>query len=83
MQIIGWLAVVLTAVQFIPQVVKAYTTKELKGASLATFVMIVVTASTWIVHGILHSDSVVIAANSLVLISAIAIVMLKLKYPGN
>jgi MtN3 and saliva related transmembrane protein len=82
-QLVGWLVVFLTAVQFVPQVVRAYRTKELRGISLTTFVLIVITASTWIVHGVVRHDEVVVFANAFVLISAIAIVILKLKYKNS
>lgn len=72
---IGWFAIFLTTVQFIPQVVRAYRLKKLTGLSLSTFSMIILTASTWIGYGILKSDGVVILANAFVLISAIMIVL--------
>jgi len=77
---IGWLAVTLTAIQFIPQVVKAIRTKRLKDISLLTFTTVIAAASVWILHGIHTSDLVIISANILVLISALIIMGLKIKY---
>ncbi len=72
---LGIFAVFLTTVQFIPQVRKAYGQKDLGGLSASTFFLITVTASTWIIYGIIKQDLVVIIANALVLISAVAILV--------
>ncbi len=78
--IVGWAAVVLTAIQFIPQVIKSLKTRKLRDVSLGTFLLIIVTAFTWLIYGIYESDIVIIAANALVLLSALIITTLKLKY---
>lgn len=72
---IGIFAVFITTVQFVPQVIRAYRLKSLKGLSLTTFSLITVTASTWIVYGLLKADMVVILANACVLISTVLIVL--------
>lgn len=72
---IGVFAVFITTVQFVPQVIRAYRLKSLKGLSLTTFSLITVTASTWIVYGILKADMVVILANACVLVSTVLIVL--------
>ncbi len=76
--IIGWLAVILTSIQFIPQVVKSLKTKELNGVSLGSFLLIIAAASTWILYGIHKNDFVIITANALVLTSALIISFLKI-----
>lgn len=72
---IGVFAVFTTTVQFFPQVIRAYRLKNLSGLSLSTFSMISVTATTWIVYGVLKQDLVVILANAFVLVSTLAIVL--------
>lgn len=80
MKLIGWFAVLLTTIQFLPQVFKAYRTKRVRDISLQTFLMMVMTATTWIIYGVLRMDFTIIAANSLVLISGILIVFAKLTF---
>ncbi len=75
LSVIGGLAVGLTMVQFIPQVIKAYKSRQLQSLSVATFLLVVITATTWIVYGVLRKDLVVITANALVLGSAVAILI--------
>ncbi len=77
--IIGWLAIILTSIQFIPQVIKSLRTKELKDVSLGSFLLVVAAASTWILYGIQRNDFVIITANVLVLTSALIISLLKIK----
>lgn len=72
--LIGIFAVFITTVQFVPQVVRAYKLKNLNGLSLSTFSLISVTATTWIIYGVLQSDLVVILANAFVLVSTALIV---------
>lgn len=74
------MVIVLTVTQFIPQVIKAIKTKKLKDISLLSFIMMASTASFWILHGIHRSDMVVVSANTLVLISILTIIILKIKY---
>lgn len=78
--IIGLVAVILTSIQFIPQVIKAFRTRKLRDISLTTFILIIFTAFSWILHGINRSDIAIISANFLILISASIIVILKIIY---
>jgi MtN3 and saliva related transmembrane protein len=67
-------------VQFVPQVVKAYRTKKVRDISLYSFVLVSITATTWIIHGLNQSDTVIISANVLVLISALLIIVSKILF---
>ncbi|MBU1159563.1 hypothetical protein KKD04_00075 [Patescibacteria group bacterium] len=70
----------LSAIQFIPQVIKSLKTKETKDVSLLTFLIIIAAASSWIIHGIHKSDIIIIIANILALVSALIIVILKIAH---
>ncbi|MBD3388300.1 MAG: hypothetical protein GF416_04415 [Candidatus Altiarchaeales archaeon] len=74
---IGWAAVVLTSVQFIPQVARAYTEKDLSAISTKTYVLAFFASLCWIIHGILQSDIIIITANTFVLLCATAIIIRK------
>lgn len=78
--IIAWLAVIFTATQFIPQALKAVVSRKLADISLGTFVMVLFTASFWILHGIHRSDIAIIVANTLAFITAVVIVTLKIMH---
>lgn len=80
LELIGWLGVTLTATQFIPQVIKSFKTKKLQDISLQTFILIIATATTWLIHSSFNGDIYIFLANALVLISAIIIVVLKIRY---
>ncbi len=81
--ILGWLAVILTSMQFIPQVIKSLRTKELKDVSLGSFLLVTAAASTWILYGVYSNDLVIITANVLVLTSALIISLLKITTKEN
>ncbi|MFH1404450.1 MAG: SemiSWEET family transporter [Candidatus Altiarchaeota archaeon] len=77
---VGWLAVAVTAAQFIPQVIKGYRTKSLKDVSGKMYVLVVVSTILWMTHGIYTRDPVIITANIMVFLCALAILYLKHKY---
>ena len=79
-EIIGWVAVVSTASQFFPQVVKAWRTKKVRDISLLSFILVTLTASSWLLYGYYKKDIVILAANALVFVSVIIIVVLKIMY---
>ncbi len=78
--IIGTLAAVLTGLQFLPQVFKSIKTKKLEDISTGTYGMIVTTSTLWLFHGFHVSDIYIIGANSLILVSAIITLVLKVLY---
>ena len=77
---VGWIAVALTALQFFPQVLKAYKSKKLGDISLITYVIVVSSSSMWIIHGVYKSDTVIITANVFVLACALSILVMKQIY---
>lgn len=72
-------ASILTAIQLIPQAVKAIRSKELSGVSLSAFSMITLTASLWLAYGIHLGDWAIIFANFITLLCSGTIVIVKLK----
>jgi len=64
----------------LPQVVKIFRTKQTKDLSLITFSMLSMGVFLWLIYGILIKEFPVIAANSVTLILALLIVIMKIKY---
>ena len=85
-QILGLVAGTCTSLAAVPQLVKAWKTKEVKDISLKMFLLYVVGIGLWLVYGILRNDSPIIITNSLSLTFNVAMLVLKLKYkdkPAN
>jgi len=78
--IIGLVAGILCTLSFLPQVVKIFRTKQTKDLSLITFSMLSIGVFLWLIYGILIKEFPVIAANSVTLILALLIVIMKIKY---
>ena len=77
---VGYFAAFCTTVAFLPQVIKAWTTKSTKDISLQMFLLIIVGVVSWLIYGILISSWPVIIANFVSLFFAISILIAKLKF---
>jgi MtN3 and saliva related transmembrane protein len=60
---LGYVAGFLTVSSFLPQVVRAWRTRQTRDLSFAMFALLIVSGSLWIVYGILNTDWPVIATN--------------------
>ena len=77
---IGYAAGALTVVSLLPQVLRAWRTRETHDLSLGTFVLLLVAGALWLVYGLIRSDWPVIATNSgLVLLNG-ALVLAKVRH---
>ena len=77
---LGLLAGALTTTSFFPQVVRIMRTKSAEDISTGMFVMFCTGVGLWLIYGVLHRDVALIAANSVTLILALTILVLKVKY---
>jgi len=77
---IGILAGTLTTVAFLPQVIKAYKSKETKDLSLVMFIIFSSGLILWIVYGLMAKALPVILANSVTLLLCFYLIYLKVKY---
>ena len=78
--VIGYTAGVLTAITFLPQVIKTW---KMKAAGELSFLMILLVAcsvSMWIIYGLLLMNNVIIFTNSFVLILSLILIYFKLIY---
>jgi len=72
--IVGSSAAILTAFAFIPQIIKAYTTKSVKDISLVTLFQLSLGVILWIAYGVHLRDYVIIIANSVTLVLLITLI---------
>lgn len=79
-QVIGSSAAVLTMFSFIPQIIKVVKTKSAKDVSLFTLLQLSLGVSLWIAYGLHLRNIIIIAANSLTLLSLIVLLYLYFNY---
>ncbi len=71
--IIGMLAATLTMFSFIPQIIKVLKNKSAKDVSLITILQLSLGVSLWIAYGIHLKNFIIIVANTITLITLIAL----------
>ncbi len=60
---LGYFAGALTVASFLPQVVRAWRTRQTRDLSLSSFVLLMTAGSLWIVYGAISSDWPVVITN--------------------
>lgn len=78
--LIGLLAGILTTVAFVPQLLVTYRSKSADDLSLWLLVTFNAGIVLWLLYGFLIHSFPVIVANSVTLVLALAILLLKVKY---
>lgn len=78
--ILGYVAGLLTAFTFLPQVIKTWKTKSAKDVALAMFVIAFTNQILWLAFGVLREDPVIIITNAVMLCMTGLMISLKLKY---
>ncbi|HET8886356.1 MAG TPA: SemiSWEET transporter [Salinimicrobium sp.] len=66
--ILGLTAGLCTTVAVVPQLIKAYKTKEAEDVSLKMFLVLLTGLSLWVVYGIIKKDFPIIITNSIAVI---------------
>jgi MtN3 and saliva related transmembrane protein len=77
---IGFLAGILCTVSFLPQVIRAFKTKQTKDLSFATFSIFSLGVALWIVYGILTKQTPIVLTNVTILVLALLLLIMKAKY---
>jgi len=77
---LGALAGTLTTAAFVPQVLKTWKSRSAEDVSLAMFLIFSVGVLLWLVYGILIGATPIIVANSVTLVLALAILVMKIRY---
>ena len=78
--VIGLIAAAFTTFAYVPQAVKTIKTKNTKSLSLNMYVIMTVGIVLWLSYGILLRDLPIIIANTVTLLLAGVILILKIKY---
>ena len=78
--VIGLIAAACTTFAYAPQAVKTIKTKNTKSLSLIMYVIMTVGIVLWLSYGILLRDLPIIIANTVTLLFAGIILILKIKY---
>lgn len=77
--ILGYLAAFCTTVAFIPQAIKVYKSRHTKDISLGMFSLMNIGLVCWLAYGLVLMSYPIILANSLTLILALYILILKIR----
>tara|TARA_R110002050_G_scaffold94765_2_gene197188 strand:+ start:40395 stop:40646 length:252 start_codon:yes stop_codon:yes gene_type:complete len=83
MEIIGFIAAILTTAAFLPQVYKTWKTKDVSGLSLPMLIIFFVGIVGWLIYGILKESPSMIFANSITIVSSFLLLFFKIKYNKN
>ena len=80
---IGFISAALTTVAFIPQVVRVWKTRSARDVSLGMYALFNSGVAMWLCYGLLIESWPVIAANSITLLLAGAVMVMKLNFDRN
>jgi len=78
--LLGLVAAFCTTIAFLPQALRAWRTRSTKDISLGMFSLMVLGVALWLVYGILRADLPLIASNTVTLLLAGSILVLKLRH---
>jgi len=79
-EILGFLAAVLTTAAFLPQVYKTWRTKDVSGLSLTMFLMFFTGITLWLIYGFLIKSPPLILANGITVVSSFLLLYFIIKY---
>ncbi len=78
--LLGVLAAALTTIANVPQVWKAWQTRQTEDLSLAMTLILSAGLGLWVVYGVLQADAVIIIANAVAMLLALTLTGLKLRH---
>ena len=79
-QFVGTAGGFVSAITFLPQVIKIWRTKSAKDLSALTLFLLFLNVSLWLVYGILITDYPIMCTNGIVLSMIIAMIYFKWKF---
>jgi MtN3 and saliva related transmembrane protein len=80
---LGYAAALLTTAAYVPQLVRVLRLRSARDISLPTFMMFAIGVFFWLLYGLYTGSRPIIASNSVTLVLAVSIVVLKLRYDRN
>jgi MtN3 and saliva related transmembrane protein len=78
--IIGFCAATLTTIAFVPQAIRAWRTRHTRDISLPMYIIFTLGVLCWLIYGISLNSLPMILANSITLVLAVSILVLKIRY---
>jgi len=78
--VIGYIAGILIAISFLPQVVKSYKTKSVSDLSLWMILATLIGSGFWLAYGLLISSKPIMIMNSIFTLIVLFQINLKIKY---
>jgi MtN3 and saliva related transmembrane protein len=80
---IGYAGALLTAINFLPQVIKAYKTKNADDISILTLILIILAQTIWIIYAWKLDLIPVLISNASLLLLTIILLILKMMYKNR
>ncbi|MGO4571307.1 SemiSWEET transporter [Microvirga sp. 2TAF3] len=80
LEILGFVAAILTTVCWLPQAFRTIRTKDTKSLSLVTQSIFTFGVGLWLIYGIMAGNAPIIFANSVTFILVALILAMKLRY---
>ena len=80
LQVIATIMGVVMSLGYFPQAYKIIRTKDTRSISLLMYIILISGISLWVVYGVIKNDIPVIFANTVTLIPAIVILVMKILY---
>ncbi|MBN8665951.1 MAG: hypothetical protein J0M30_00520 [Chitinophagales bacterium] len=77
--LLGYSACAVTALTFLPQVLKTWKEKSAANVSLMMFVIAFINEVMWIAYGVMKQDNVIIVTNVIMISLCSVMIFLKLK----
>jgi len=77
---IGSIAAVLTTASFVPQAWHSFKTRDVSGISLGMYSVFTLGVTLWLLYGVLLQSWPLMIANSITLMLAAAILVMKLRF---
>ncbi len=78
--LVGYFAAFLTTFAFVPQAHHSWKTRDLSGVSLPMYSLFSLGVLSWLIYGLMITSWPIIAANSITLVLACVVLVLKLKH---
>ena len=78
--VLGIIAGILTAVAFVPQVLRVIKTKSTKDISLGMFILFCIGVVFWLVYGFLEHDWPLVVNSAVTLVLSLVILGYKIRY---
>ena len=77
---LGFIAGTVSAIVFLPQVIKTYQTKSVKDISFLMFSLATLSVVLWLAYGIILRNKPIIFTNGCVLILSLIMLYFKIRY---